>query len=405
MIDSNVSPVRTRFPRSLQTSGCCRSYARWNRRWVVSGSPRCRRRSASSRRVGAGTLWRHDGSAIVGGCRGDGCGRRAERCRTRDQTISSGGRKSWSTMVSTRPSRSSGASTSGRGSFLLSPRVGSSCSPRSSGSLVAHYAGVPVRFTIDGATGRRPRSWMCSRPGRRAADSPERECGCGRWRRSSRPSAESGRASLLYGFPSPRPLRLGVLQLGYDAVEPQPIVISLAPPARPPQAVAPFFRAELAADWEPRLDGLWRRVRRRLSGGRDSRRRSSAVIVCGSSRLHYHRFLDASLDSAGSGGFCRLSDRRGPLPLGRSLVGPPSPRRTRTGQSSVHRPGRPDRRRHRGALAQRRRRRSAAARGRGFARSEVPGQLVMVARAFDPELDVTKLDGRVYLTMADADLV
>jgi hypothetical protein len=35
----------------------------------------------------------------------------------------------------------------------------------------------------------------------------------------------------------------------------------------------------------------------------------------------------------------------------------------------------------------------------------VPGQLVMVARAFDPELDVTALDGRVYLTMADADLV
>ena len=42
---------------------------------------------------------------------------------------------------------------------------------------------------------------------------------------------------------------------------------------------------------------------------------------------------------------------------------------------------------------------------RGFARSEVPGQLVMVARAFGDDLDVTDLDGRVYLTMADADLV
>ena len=43
--------------------------------------------------------------------------------------------------------------------------------------------------------------------------------------------------------------------------------------------------------------------------------------------------------------------------------------------------------------------------GRGFLQSEVPGELVMVARAFDPELDLAALDGRIYLTMADADLV
>jgi hypothetical protein len=42
---------------------------------------------------------------------------------------------------------------------------------------------------------------------------------------------------------------------------------------------------------------------------------------------------------------------------------------------------------------------------RGFRPGEVPGQLVMVARGFDPELDVAALDGRIYLTMADADLV
>jgi hypothetical protein len=29
----------------------------------------------------------------------------------------------------------------------------------------------------------------------------------------------------------------------------------------------------------------------------------------------------------------------------------------------------------------------------------------MVARSFDPALDVASLDGRIYLTMADADLV
>ena len=41
----------------------------------------------------------------------------------------------------------------------------------------------------------------------------------------------------------------------------------------------------------------------------------------------------------------------------------------------------------------------------GVIRSEVPGRLVMVARAFHSALDVARLDGRVYLTMSDADLV
>jgi len=43
--------------------------------------------------------------------------------------------------------------------------------------------------------------------------------------------------------------------------------------------------------------------------------------------------------------------------------------------------------------------------GLGFEPLPEPSGLVFVARSFDPELDLASLDGRVYLTMADADLV
>jgi len=41
----------------------------------------------------------------------------------------------------------------------------------------------------------------------------------------------------------------------------------------------------------------------------------------------------------------------------------------------------------------------------GFECSEVPGKLMMVARAFDDEVDLPAIASRGYLTMADADLV
>ncbi len=87
-------------------------------------------------------------------------------------------------------------------------------------AMVAHYAGMPLRFTIDG------REWnaaqivdvFSTRAARRGFTRK------GVWVRTVEEFfstfGESGRVAMLYGFPSPRPLRLGVLQLGYDAVEP-----------------------------------------------------------------------------------------------------------------------------------------------------------------------------------------
>lgn len=274
------------------------------------------------------------------------------------------------------------------------------------GALVAHYSGMPLRFAIDG------RDWNAAQivdvySTRAARRGFTRK---GVWVRTVEEFFEifgrSGRASLLYGFPSPRPLRLGVLQLGYDAVEPQPIVyLSRNPSAASSSRRRSFFRAELAADWDPRLDDLWRRARRDypVAAIRDADR--ALRRFAGHPSVRYHRFLIfprfgrvpvAFVVFRTDDGRCRWADlvwdHRHPgalelvnhLSIGLAaqtgaeieelwLNGDPA------GQHLLE--------------------------GRGFARSEVPGQLVMVARAFDPELDVTSLDGRVYLTMADADLV
>jgi hypothetical protein len=272
--------------------------------------------------------------------------------------------------------------------------------------LLAHYAGVPVRFSIDGRewTGAQIVDVFSTRAARRGFTRK------GVWVRTVEAFFETfgstGRASLLYGFPSPRPLRLGVLQLGYDAVEPQPIVYLSRRPAEASSSRRRYlYRAELAADWEPRLDDLWRRVRESypVAAIRDADR--ALHRFAGHPFVHYHRFLIfprfgrapvAFVVFRTDEGRCRwvdlLWDHRHPGALelvNRLSVGLAA--QTGAELEELWLNGDPVGRK---VLEE-----------RGFSRNEVPGQLVMVARAFDPELDVTALDGRVYLTMADADLV
>jgi hypothetical protein len=272
--------------------------------------------------------------------------------------------------------------------------------------LLAHYAGVPVRFAIDG------REWTAAQivdvfSTRAARRGFTRK---GVWVRTVEAFFETfgatGRAALLYGFPSPRPLRLGVLQLGYDAVAPQPIVyLSRRPVAASASRRRHLYRAELAADWEPRLDDLWRRVRPSypVAAVRDAER--ALRRFAGHPSVRYHRFLVfprfgrapvAFAVFRTDEGRCRwvdlLWDHRHPgaLELANQLsIGLAA--QTGAELEELWLNGDPTGRK--------------LLEDRGFVRSEVPGQVVMVARAFDPDLDVTALDGRVYLTMADADLV
>jgi hypothetical protein len=265
---------------------------------------------------------------------------------------------------------------------------------------------MPLRFTVDG------RQWSAAQivdvySTRAARRGFTRK---GVWVRTVEAFFDtfgrSGRATLLYGFPSPRPLRLGVLQLGYDAVEPQPITYLSRSPAGASSSRRRFlYRAELAADYEPRIDELWRRVRDDypVAAIRDADR--ALHRFAGHPTVRYHRFLIlprfgrtpvAFVVFRSDQGRCRwvdlLWDHRHPGAL--ELINQLSmglAAQTGAEIEELWLNGDPVGLDH--------------LRARGFALAEVPGQLVMVARSFDPELDVTALDGRVYLTMADADLV
>jgi hypothetical protein len=216
---------------------------------------------------------------------------------------------------------------------------------------------------------------------------------------------ESGRYPLLFGFPGRRALRLGVLQLGYDAMAPQPITYLHRPLVAPRAGLRRLlYRAELARDFEPRLDDLWQRVQTHypVAAVRDAAR--ALRRLAGHPRRHYHRFLlfprfsneaVAFVAFAVDGACCRWVDllwdhgHPGALDLVCRL-GAQVARTTGAVREELWLNGDP----HGRELLE----------GRGFAVAEEPNGLVMVARSFARELDVTALAGRVYVTMADADL-
>jgi len=274
------------------------------------------------------------------------------------------------------------------------------------GELLAHYAALPVRFRID------DRVWPAAQivdvfSARKARGAFTRR---GVWVRTVDAFFDSfgrsGISPLLFGFPSPRPLRLGVLQLGYDSMEPQSITyLSRRTPTRPAGRRRLLYRAELARDWEPRLDALWERVRDSypVAVVRDADR--ALHRLAGHPRVRYHRFLV----------FPRLSAR--PVAFGAFRTDQGRCRWLDLLWDHAH-PGALDLLDHLSAglaaqtgaeLEEMWLNGDAEGRvrleGRGFECSEVPGKLMMVARAFDPEIDLERVAGRVYLTMADADLV
>ena len=274
------------------------------------------------------------------------------------------------------------------------------------GAVLAHYAGVPVRYQIEG------RVWNAAQivdvySARKARGSFTRR---GVWVQTVDAFFDafgrSGRSPLLFGFPSPRPLRLGVLQLGYDAMVPQAIRYWVRRPPGPSAGLRRrAYRAELARDWEPRLDPLWARARAAypVAVVRDAER--ALRRLAGHPEVRYHRFLVlprlsteavAYVAFRSDGGVCRWVElvwdhgHPGALDLVGHLAGEVA-RSTGASHEELWLNGDPE------GLERLSR--------QGFAVRDEPNGLVMVARSFAPELDVRALDGRVYLTMADADLV
>ena len=274
------------------------------------------------------------------------------------------------------------------------------------GEVLAHYAGVPVRLQIDG------RLWDAAQivdvySSRKARGSFTRR---GVWVQTVDTFFDtfgrSGRVPLLFGFPSPRPLRLGVLQLGYDAMEPQPIRYLVRRPPRPAAGLRRLlYRAELGRDWEPRLDELWRQVASQYPVAVVRDAAHAARRYAGRPGVRYHRFLVlprlstspvASVVFRTDGGRVRwvdlVWDHRHPgaldliVHLSSGLAA-----QTDAELEEMWLNGDPDGRARLERL--------------GFVEEREPGKLVMVARAFDQEVDLVSMGHKVYVTMGDSDLV
>lgn len=273
------------------------------------------------------------------------------------------------------------------------------------GCLATQYAGIPVTFAWEGrrVSAAQIVDVFSTRAARRFARR-------GYWVQTVEAFFEhygsSGLYPLLYGFPGRRALRLGVLQLGYDALEPQPIFElcrSAVSRRRSPRRF--FYRAKLldAAD-RLELDRLWERVESDYP----------IAVMRGAQRLlHrylvrpggvYHVFGIRSRLSAElvawvvfqtDEGECRwidfLWDHRHPGAL--ELVSHLSSRlsaQAGVGGERLWLNGDP------GAVSR--------LHEMGFVSGAGHLPLAFVARSFDPGLELRRMADRVYLTMGDTDL-
>lgn len=274
------------------------------------------------------------------------------------------------------------------------------------GDILAHYAGVEVRFQIDG------RVWNAAQivdvySARKARGSFTRR---GVWVQTVDSFFDtfgrSGRTPLLFGFPSPRPLRLGVLQLGYDAMTPQPIRYLV----RRRQGSASglrrrLYRAELARDWEPRLDRLWGDVAGQYPVAVVRDAEHAVRRLAGRPGVQYHRFLIFPRFSFRAVAFAAFRidggrvrwvdlvwnhDHPGALDLVCHLSAGLTAQ-TGAELEEMWLNGDDEGR--------------ARLERQSFVEEPEPGKLVMVARAFDPAVDLVAMAEKVYLTMGDSDLV
>jgi hypothetical protein len=274
------------------------------------------------------------------------------------------------------------------------------------GQLVAHYSAVRLRFQVDG------RVWPTGHVVDVYAARPLKP---GISLRSAfvetgeefyRHFGAEGDTPLFYGFPGPRHRRQGEIKLSYDEMPMQKVIhlVRRSPaPARARRRLV--YRAEPARDWEPRLDDLWRRVRDvyPVATVRDAEwalRRFS-----GHPSVRYHRFMVFPRISRKAVGWvafrtdqgrCRWVDlmwdhrHSGALEMINHLSARLA---TQTGaeQEELWLNGDGEGLDRLEAM--------------GFTAGPEPHDLAMTSRKFTSEIDYASFDGRVYMTMADCDLV
>lgn len=273
------------------------------------------------------------------------------------------------------------------------------------GEILTQYAATVVRFQID------DRLWMTNHivdafATREARRSLNRQ---GLWIRTVErfydEFSRSGLVPLQFGFPGRRHRRLGILQLGYDAMEPQPVKYLVRRPGTARSGRRRLlYRAEIGRDWEPRLDRLWARVSSQYPVAVVRDADHGLRRFAGHPRVRYHRFLV----------FPRLSSEPVALVIFRS-----DQQRLRWADFlwDHDHPGALELAAHlSGELAARAGclveemwiNGDPAGQARlerlGFEMEPEPQGLEMCAKAFDDEADLKAMGERVYITMGDSDL-
>jgi len=219
-------------------------------------------------------------------------------------------------------------------------------------------------------------------------------------------AAEQFGASLLFGFTGGRAIGHMVARARWDSVPPRRIPLLVRRRRPPSRSMASrFFRARLIGDHEPALDVLWKRVQDRypvsvVRSAEHVRRRLGVHPA-----ISYHRWLitprwsstpAAFVAFRTDGGVCRWVElvwdgRPGALELvdhlSRELA-----EQTAAEHEELWLDGDPEAARWLELF--------------GFEGGPDPSGVVRVIRFLDPDLEVDAFaPGRVYTTMADADLV
>jgi Acetyltransferase (GNAT) domain len=269
------------------------------------------------------------------------------------------------------------------------------------GTVVAHYGAVPVRLRIGELNVRAGQ--ICdvyTRPQTRHGLAAARTYITVVRAFFDRFGAAE-RLAVLYGFPGERALKLGLARLGYDQMPPQPVQVWRRAVARRGVAIL-GHRVREGFDAHA-VDGLWQRSQQRypVAAVRDAawvaRRFTGRPGVAYTHLVAYRRGRPAALAVVRPlGGVMAVAeliwdgaDERALAALDRAACA-----RARTagvGRAEMWLDGDD--------------RAEAAFAALGWKPETHPDRLVMVARSFDPRIDVAGFAGRFYLTMGDSDLV
>jgi hypothetical protein len=272
--------------------------------------------------------------------------------------------------------------------------------------LAAHNGGIPTGYQVDGR-----RILALQGADTLSLAAAERQPGWrDAWQRVMDHFAEVAEhqfgASLLYGFTGGRAIGHMVARARWDSVSPRRIPLLVRRRRPPSRSLASrFFRARLIGDFEPALDVLWDRVRGRypVSVVRDAEHVGRRLS--GHPTIRYHRWLilprwsmtpAAFVAFRTDGGSCRWVElvwdgRPGALELvdhlSRRLADQTGAEREELwldGDSEAEQ----------------------WLELFGFEGGPDPSGVVRVVRFVDPDLAAESFSpGRVYTTMADADLV